>query len=173
MWQTKGFAYKLYDQQFGEAMKSRIVILGLTILTLPSLGCSISHRVVSDAKTTEDGNIIVYEWTAYEGKRHAVLKSGYGLMIFYNVFEKNPVIRFDLFVHETKRLIRTTGLNHFRRELSKITPGATLHYYNTCGPGTHHAMDPSVIEEIRVSCQEKGIAFQEGDDELLMICTCF
>lgn len=150
---------------------NRTVVYVFTASLLLLVGCSVDHREVTDANTTDDGHIIIYEWTTNVQKQ-AVLKDGYGLMIFYNVFEKNPVIRFKLYVHDTKKLVQISDINQFKRELANISSGQTLHYYNTCGPGTHHAMDRGVIEEIKACCIKRGIIFQKGDNELFSICTC-
>ena len=113
---------------------------------------------------------VFYEWTAEGTKGQAVLTDGYGMMIFYKEWEPNAVPRFELYAHDRGVIARTTDLAEFKRELARIPAGKTLRCFNTCGGGTHSAMDRAVIEEIATFCRWRGIVFIEGDDEV--ICTC-
>jgi len=154
-------------------MNSKIIFLGtIAVLLVFFAGCSVAQRQVIQGKTTPEGNLIFYEWTAGRNKRYAALKDSYGMMIFYDAFSKKPVTRFELYIHKNRSIIRTTNLAVFKGELCRIHAGERLHYYNTCAGGTHHGLDPGVLEEIRTYCSDKGIVFQEGDDELFVICTC-
>jgi len=127
---------------------------------------------VVPAKTTAGGRVVVYEWSRGDEEKKALLGGNYGLMIFYDVFSKNPVPRFDLYLGESARVVRATGLEGFKAELGRIPAGEILHYYNTCCGGTHHALSPAVLEEVKKCCAERGITFQRGDDEIFVICTC-
>jgi len=141
-------------------------------MVLFGVGCSGQARSVAEGKTNEDGHLIFYEWDTGSQKRHAVLKNGYGMMIFYDAYQKDAVPRFELYVHEDHSVVRTKSLARFKKELSAIPAGQTLHYYNTCAGGTHHALDGRFLDEIKTYCRQKQILFQEGDDELFVICTC-
>ena len=147
-----------------------VAVFGSMVLFVA--GCSGGRGGVVEGKATEDGHLILYEWDAGGEKRHAVLKNGYGMMIFYDAYQKDAVPRFDLYVHKDRRIIRTKSLARFKKALPAIPAGRTLHYYNTCAGGTHHALDGRFRDEIKTYCRQKQILFQEGDDELFVICTC-
>ena len=151
-----------------------MVVLGvaLAVIGVFGVGCSGPRREVVVGKMSAGGGLIFFEWDAGGQKRQAVLKKGYGMMIFYDVFQKDAEPRFELYVHEDRQIIRTKSLSQFKKELARIPPGQRLHYYNTCGGGTHHALDPRFLDEIKTYCRRKGIVFQQGDDELYGICTC-
>ncbi len=129
---------------------------------------------IAPAKTTGDGRVIVHEWVTTEGGRkahEAILGGKYGLMVFWDERSKKPP-RFEFFMADPPQVIRTTSLARLKEGLGRISRGERLHYYNTCGGGTHSGLDPAVIEEIKAECARRGIQFQEGDDKLYIICTC-
>ena len=145
------------------------VLAGIGLLVL---GCSDSQCEAIKAKATQEGHLVFYEWNAGGRNKQAVLKNGYGMMIFYDVSQEDKGPRFELYVHRDLKVIRTTSLSQFKKELARIPVGEALHYYNTCAGGTHHALDPKFLEEIKAYCKRKGIQFQKGDDEIFGICTC-
>jgi hypothetical protein len=152
----------------------------ITVLTLIITGCSsTSSRNSPDESLkgtlTPEGHLIFFEWTTSElGTRdhYAALRDDYGMMIFYNVFTDNPVPRFELYCYEDKSIYKTQSIDEFKEALSRIPSGKRLHYYNTCAGGTHHALDPNVLNSIKTFCQNNNVVFHEGDDELRIICTC-
>ena len=148
---------------------SAAVLAGIGLLVL---GWSDSQREGIKAKATREGHLIFYEWNAGSQNRQALLKNGYGMMIFYDVPQEDKGPRFELYVHKDLKVIRTASLSQFKKELGQIPVGQTLHYYNTCAGGTHHALDPRFLEEIKTYCRQRGILFQKGDDEVYSICTC-
>ncbi len=154
----------------GIEMKYGIALAVLMLLPILSLGCSSTSSGNLKGTTTADGHLIFYEWTAEAEKRHAVLRDGYGMMIFYDAFTENSVPRYELYVYKDKEIIKTTSLAEFKEQLALIPAGEKLHYYNTCAGGTHHGLDRSVLESIKIFCRDKGIVFQVGDDKLFSIC---
>ena len=153
-------------------MKHGIALTVLMLLPIFSLGCSRASSGNLKGTTTTDGHLIFYEWTAGEETRNAVLRDGHGMMIFYEAFTDNSVPRFELYVFQEKKIIETTNLSEFKEKLALIPAGEKLYYFNTCAGGTHHGLDRSVLESIKVFCKDKGIVFQEGDDKMFGICTC-
>lgn len=92
------------------------------------------------------------------------------MMVFYECWLPNPVPRFVLFAHDDGEIIRTTSLDAFKQEVSRIAPGETLRCFNTCAGGTHSGLDPSILEETRAFCQQGGIAFLGGVEEIICVC---
>ncbi len=68
-----------------------VVVLGvaLVMIGLVGVGCSGPRREVVVGKMSAGGGLIFYEWDAGRQKRQAVLKKGYGMMVFYDVFQKD------------------------------------------------------------------------------------
>jgi hypothetical protein len=129
---------------------------------------------IGDAKTTSDQRVILYEWLpgGHGEARNAVLGGDYGLMVFYDAFSEAPRPRFCLYVNETASVVQTASVEQFKKELGRIPAGQTLHYYNTCGGGTHHGLNPAVLEDLQEHCAMKDVTFQKGDAELFTICVC-
>ena len=148
---------------------SATVLVGIGLLVL---GCSDSQRELIKAKATPEGYLIFYEWNTGGQNKQVLLKNGYGMMIFYDVSQEDKGPRFELYVHKDLEVIRTNSLAQFKKELARIPVGETLHYYNTCAGGTHHALDPRFLEEIKVYCRQRDILFQVGDNKVYSICTC-
>ncbi|MBN2133701.1 MAG: hypothetical protein JW741_29640 [Sedimentisphaerales bacterium] len=113
---------------------------------------------------------VFYEWTAQGTEGHAVLESGYGMMIFCEGWKPDAVPRFELYAHDRGVVVRTTDLAAFKRELSHIPTGETLRCFNTCAGGTHSGLDRALIEEIVTFCRQRGIVFVEGNEEVICVC---
>ncbi len=90
--------------------------------------------------------------------------------VSYECWLPNPVPRFVLFAHDHGEIIRTTSLDAFRQEVSRIPAGKTLRCFNTCAAGTHSGLDPSILEEIEAFCQQRAILFLGGDEEIICVC---
>ena len=144
--------------------------LAICVLSLTS--CGSIPRQIEIGETDSQGRLIFYRWTAGDQERQAVLKDGYGMMVFYDADSPRPTPRFELHIHKGHLIIRTTSLTRFKKELRRIPRGGTLHYYNTCAGGTHHGLDRSVMAEIMDYCKERHVRVQRGDDEIFVICTC-
>ena len=154
-----------------------ILVIGLSVAIIAGigllvLGCSDSQREIIKAKATLEGHLIFDEWNIGGQNKQALLKNGYGMMIFYDVSQEDKGPRFEFYVHKDLEVIRTSSLSQFKKELARISLGETLHYYNTCAGGIHHALDPRFLEEIKTFCKQRGILFQKGDEEVYSICTC-
>jgi hypothetical protein len=113
----------------------------------------------------EDGYVF-YEWRAERTKGTAVLRDGYGMMIFYECWQPNVAPRFELYAHDRGVIVRTTSLEEFQRQLSQIPAGETLRCFNTCQGGTHPGLDRAVIEQIATLCRQGGIVFLRGNDRV-------
>lgn len=156
------------------------VILKAALFALVMTGCTTSatKNLLVDAekgKVTPEGDLVFFEWTTIEGgERHhrAVLRDDFGMMIFYDILAENPAPRFELYIHADKSILKTQSNDKFKQALSQIPSGRKLHYYNTCAGGTHHGLDPSVLNGIKTFCKKNGIIFQKGDDKLFAVCTC-
>ena len=154
--------------------------LSTVLLALIITGCSNKPIKIPQAENlkgtiTSEGHLIFFEWTTFEGGKrhhHAVLRDDYGMMIFYDAYIDNPRPRFELYSYDDKSIYDTVSIDEFREALSLISSGKKLHYYNTCAGGTHHGLDPNVLNGIKSFCQDNNIIFQDGDDELFSICTC-
>ncbi len=163
-------------------MKFRIVISLLLFVLLA--GCSDEDGEKTDnaanvfprkGSVTADGGLVVFDWLPGEGvkgRRSVVLRDGYGMMMFYNAYAENSVVRYELYTYKTKEVFKTTSPAEFKEKLADIGKGQKLHYYNTCAGGTHHALDLSVLEGIKSFCKDRGVVFQKGDDEVIVVCMC-
>jgi len=151
---------------------SRVILVVFLLLPLACRSGRPEQTKSLVGTTTPEGGLVFYEWSVGGQRRHVTLRDGYGMMIFYDVSAKNPKPRYELYIHKDKSIVKTTDPARFKRQLDRIPAGDKLHYYNTCAGGTHHGLDPDIIEDIRACCADKGIIFQEGDDELYGICTC-
>ena len=156
----------------GLFMSKKTVVNILLLAVLFCTGCSVRKTQSHAGKRTPEGHLIFFEWVVEGQKKQAALKNGYGMMIFYNAYVKNPVVRYELYVHNDSKIIKTTSLEEFEQEIAQISKGQKLYYYNTCAGGTHHLLDPDILKNIKTFCKEREIIFQEGDDELYTICTC-
>ncbi len=92
------------------------------------------------------------------------------MMVFYECWLPNPVPRFVLFAHDSGEIVRTTSLEAFKQEVSRIPAGGTLRCFNTCAGGTHSGLDPSILEEMEALCRQTGIVFLGGDEEIICVC---
>jgi len=101
-----------------------------------------------------------------------VLNEGYGMMIFcedYSSEREFPTARFKLFAYNRGMLVNTTDMAQLKRAISHIPAGETILLINTCGGGTHHGMNPDVLDEIEDFCRRKGVKFMYAVGR---ICTC-
>ena len=121
--------------------------------------------------TTVNGDLIIYEWTNDAGHRHQAISEGYAIMVFYDAFTEGSVPRYELASHKDKRILSTENLDEFKAAISKIAPGSKIIYYNKCGGGFHHAMDPSIIDQIVSHCKANGLDPMDEND-FHIICTC-
>ena len=123
---------------------------------------------ITSGATTPDGKLIFFHC-----RKHDVPMTGdFGMMVFYDVRQTNSLPRYELYVRKDHQIIRTTNLTAFKRRLSTIPAGETLHFYNTCAGGTHYGMDRAIIKDILRFCARRRIRVQEGDDMVYVICTC-
>jgi hypothetical protein len=130
---------------------------------------------ITAGKTTPEGRLIFFEWDTREGGHHrqAALIGDYGMMVFYDHFADEPKpIRFELYIQETRQIIRTTSLGAFIAQLDRLPEGATLDWYNTCTAGTHYRLPDEITRAIRDACTERGIVLRKGSEPGLTICTC-
>jgi len=121
---------------------------------------------------SSDGNVVVHRWVVAGETRETELRGKYGLMVFYDFEEPNPTPRFHLYIGEEGRVVRSSDRETFLRELDRVPSGETLCYFNTCAGGTHHGLDPAVLESIKARCAERGVKFQRGDGTTFGICVC-
>ena len=158
------------DESTMEAAMRHASLIIVILTVICAVGCATGdHRVVK-AETTGKGEYILYRWEVGGEKRYRVLTEDYAMMIFYDASAKNAKPLFCLHDRKACHMLGTTNVTLFKERLARIPAGETLHSYNTCCGGTHHAMDRSVIEEIRDFCREAGIRFDDGP--LHTICTC-
>jgi len=118
------------------------------------------------SETRPEDGYVFYEWKAERTKGTAVLRDGYGMMIFYECWQPDDAPRFELYAHDRGVIARTTSLEEFKRQLSQIPGGETLRCFNTCCGGTHSGLDRAVIEEIATFCRQSGVAFLQGNDRV-------
>jgi len=125
---------------------AHFVLLVSAMLTFAScLGTFSTTRI---GETDTNGNLIFHRWESEGHKGHAILKKGYGMMVFYDSRHPEKPPRFELYIHKGSVIIQTTDLDQFKKELRRVPPGAILHFYNTCAGGTHHGLARSIISEI-------------------------
>ncbi len=108
----------------------------------------------------------------YPRHRYQVLREGYGMMIFcedYSPEREFPTARFKLFAHDRGMIVETTDMARLKRAISQIPAGETILFIRTCGGGTHHGIDPRVLEEIEDFCRHKGVKFMYANG---LICLC-
>jgi hypothetical protein len=137
-----------------------------------------SYRVTT-GRVTPEGRLIFYEWKPQEGapRRHAALHGDYGMMVFYDNWAKGPQrVRYELYFQESRRIIKTTRLERFKLELSKIPEGSVLDWYNTCQAGTYYGLPIETMTEIEEACKQHGVVLRRGPvyggPSENMICTC-
>lgn len=156
------------------------LLISIVLLSLIIIGCSNKPTKIPESRNlkgtiTSEGHLIFFEWTTYEGGKfhhHAALRDNYGMMIFYDAYVDNPIPRFELYSYDDKSIYNTVSLEEFKEALSLIPSGKKLYYYNTCAGGTHHGLDPNLLNGIKTFCKDNNIIFQNGDDKLFFICTC-
>lgn len=90
------------------------------------------------------------------------------MMIFYDAFTENSVPRYELYVYKDKEIIKTTSLAEFKEKLTLIPAGEKLHYNNTCGGGTHHGLDQSVLENLKYFVRTKVSCFKRETKSCLV-----
>jgi len=128
--------------------------------------------VCRNSLKVDDGQLVFSKCFGPSENRQTVLDDGYAMMIFYDVSVARSLPSFELYMSKDKKIVKTSTLAEFKKKLSLIPASAKLHYYNTCAGGTHHGLNPSVLENIKAFCKDKGIVFQSGGDNLFSICTC-
>jgi hypothetical protein len=130
---------------------------------------------ISTGETTPEGRLIFFEWDTAEGHRHrqAGLIGDYGMMVFYDYEAPAPrPVRYELYIQETRQIIRTTSLAAFAAQLDRLPRGATLDWYNTCTAGTYYGLPDDIKRGIADACTERGIVLRKGGEYGLVICTC-
>jgi hypothetical protein len=143
-------------------------------------GC-VSTRTSVTWSTTKDGppgdGYIFYRWTmpGQGGLEHhyAVLKEGYGMMVFYEWYpepRQSRPPRFELFAYDRGMILKTTDIAEVKRLISQIPAGETLQLFDTCTRSTHVNMDPDILKEVEDSCRPAGITYLSDGG---MICSCF
>ena len=168
------------NRSFIRRSRMRITALAGVFLILCMGGCvKTTGRTAAPrglkGSVNAEGHLVFFEWTTHEGgerHRYAALRDDYGMMIFYDASAENRAARFELYCFDDKRIYETQRFDEFKAALGRIRPGRRLHYYNTCGGGTHHGLDGRYVEEIKELCRAEGIVFQRGDDKVYVICTC-
>jgi hypothetical protein len=131
--------------------------------------------VVTTGETTPDDRLIFFEWVTKEGGDHrqAGLIGDYGMMVFYDYSAPAPrPVRFELYIQETRQIIRTTSLAAFVAQLDRLPRGATLDWYDKCCVSTHYRLPGEITRGIADACTERGIVLRKGGEHGLVICTC-
>ena len=188
---------KFPGQRKGEAVRYRVLLAASVVLVMLS-GCSklrpqpatrldippnefVGVTALRDSavgRTTTDGRLIFFEWNTGDGDHHgfAALDGDYGMMIFYDMppLERRPdwkatPPRFELYLQKEKRIIRTSSLNRFEKELARIPRGKKIRFYDTCSGGTHWGLDETVISQIDGCCKKNGVVLTGAE---YRICTC-
>lgn len=129
-------------------------------------------RVV-DRRGSDGRFIMVYAWRNPSGPRTAVLDGDYGMMIFHDAFAPGATPRYELYIQKEGRVVRTSDLELFIKEIARIPRGEELRYYRTCCGGTSHGLRVDVVGRVRRQCQESGISFLDSaEDGVFTLCTC-
>lgn len=121
----------------------------------------------------KDGRLIMYEWRRSSGLRGATLDGDYGMMVFYDESAPGATPKYELYLQKEGRIVRTSDLELFIKEIASIPRGEALRYYRTCCGGTSHGLRVDVVGRVRRQCQESGISFLDSaEDGVFTICTC-
>jgi hypothetical protein len=130
---------------------------------------------ISTGETTPEGRLIFFEWDTAESGKHkkAGLIGDYGMMVFYDDSAPAPrTVRYELYIQETRQIIRTTSLAAFAAQLDRLPRGATLDWYDKCCVSTHYRLPDEIKRGIADACTERGIVLRKGPGQGLTICTC-
>jgi len=135
------------------------------------------HEWTADGLTTYEkteqvvpkAGYVFYRWRSEEKEGFAVLKDGYGMMIFHDAWQPVPIPRYELYPGDAGTIVRTRDPNEFLRELRRIPAGQILRFFRTCG-STCDGVDRNFPDTVRDLCREKRVILLDGGEEL--ICTC-
>jgi len=159
-------------------MRRAVLIVFLLVGGAACVTSSDSYRVTT-GRVTPEGRLIFYEWEPGESapRRHAALHGEYGMMVFCNKWAEGPPwVRYELYIQESRKIIRTTSLERFKRDLSKLPEGSILDWYNTCTVSTCYGLPVEITTEIEEACKQSGVMLRRGPayggPAQNTICTC-
>jgi hypothetical protein len=129
-------------------------------------------RILYDEKyhagdTTSDGKLIFYVWKF--GIRTLVDdKAKYGIMVWYNKFDKNPRIEYEFSSQPDRKFIRTSDYQSFLSQIATVPLGDTILLYDVCSVGSHQGLNENVMKGIKSYCKKHSIILLSP----YVICTC-
>jgi hypothetical protein len=131
-------------------------------------GCNES---IEKGHLNDDGKLIIHVFSRLksDNKIPVVLQNDYGIMIFNEGDESNPVARYELSDQKSRTIKTFRAYDELKTALSKIPKNSKIDIYDKCCVPTFYGLKDFSEEDLINFCKSSGLIIS---DRRFITCTC-